>query len=53
MPLALDLRDIALDARLGNRQWRVGLAFEDLPGTAEARIQRYITQIERERHELA
>lgn len=41
------------ESRLGNRQWRVGLAFEDLPGTAEARIQRYITQIERERHELA
>ena len=41
------------EGRLGNRQWRVGLEFEELPGTAEARIQRYITQIERERHELA
>lgn len=43
----------AQEGRSGNRTWRVGLQFGELPGSAEARIQRYITQIERERHDLA
>ncbi len=41
------------EGRAGNRQWRLGLQFGDLPRAAEARIQRYITHLERERHELA
>lgn len=41
------------DARGGFRQWRLGLQFNDLPRPAEARVQRYITHLERERHELS
>ncbi|MDE2440320.1 MAG: flagellar brake protein [Betaproteobacteria bacterium] len=41
------------DERSGKRWWCVGLQFGELAGSAEARIQRYITQIERERHDLA
>lgn len=39
--------------RGGNRQWRIGLHFVDLPASEENRIQRYITHVERERHELS
>lgn len=42
-----------LDSRGGFRQWRLGLQFNDLPHAAEARVQRYITHLERERHELS
>ena len=41
------------DSRGGFRQWRIGLQFNDLPRPAEARVQRYITHLERERHELS
>lgn len=41
------------ESRGGTRQWRVGLQFDDLPRAAEVRVQRYITHIERERHELS
>lgn len=41
------------DSRGGFRQWRLGLQFNDLPRPAEARVQRYITHLERERHELS
>lgn len=40
-------------SRSGAALWRIGLQFTDLPPGDEKRIQRYITQIERERHELA
>lgn len=40
-------------SRSGAVLWRIGLQFNDLPRGDENRIQRYITQIERERHELA
>jgi len=39
-------------SRFGLRQWRIGLRFDDLPGAAQSRIQRYIDRVERERHEL-
>lgn len=41
------------EGRSGGVQWRLGLSFNDLSQAAEARIQRYITHLERERHELA
>ncbi len=41
------------ESRLGARQWRIGLRLIDLPAGDEARIQRYIARIERERHELS
>ena len=40
-------------SRSGAVFWRIGLQFKDLPLGDENRIQRYITQIERGRHELA
>lgn len=40
------------EARAGNRLWRVGLAFEDLPMNDQNRIQRYIAHVERERKEM-
>lgn len=42
-----------LEGRTGLRQWRIGMQFNDLKVTAESRIQRYITHVERERHELS
>jgi c-di-GMP-binding flagellar brake protein YcgR len=39
--------------RTGMVQWRIGLQFNGLPVLAESRIQRYITHVERERHELS
>jgi hypothetical protein len=39
-------------SRSGAVFWRIGLQFRDLPLGDENRIQRYITQIERGRHEL-
>lgn len=42
-----------LEARSGNRQWRLGLHFLELQAGEENRIQRYITHVERERHELS
>ncbi|MBP5987434.1 MAG: flagellar brake protein [Azonexus sp.] len=42
----------ARESRTGNMQWRIGLQFDGLPGAEEARIQRYIARVERERHEL-
>ena len=39
-------------SRSGAVFWRIGLQFKDLPLGDENRIQRYITQIERGRHEL-
>jgi c-di-GMP-binding flagellar brake protein YcgR len=41
------------EGRLGAKNWRVGLHFVDLPSGEEARIQRYIARVERERHELS
>ncbi len=41
------------ESRAGSRHWRIGLHFDDLPMSAQNRIQRYIDKIERERHELA
>ena len=40
------------EARSGSQQWRIGLAFNNLPAVEENRIQRYIARVERERHEL-
>ncbi|MFZ2268726.1 MAG: flagellar brake protein [Azonexus sp.] len=42
-----------LEGRAGQRQWRLGLQFNDLPANDAKRIQRYIIRIEHERHELA
>lgn len=42
-----------LESRLGTRHWRIGLSFVALPIGDEARIQRYIVHVERERHELS
>jgi len=42
-----------LEARSGERQWRLGLRFNKLPMADQNRIQRYICRLERERHELA
>lgn len=42
-----------LEARSGNRQWRLGLQFEKMPVSDANRIQRYIVRIEHERRELA
>lgn len=41
------------EGRLGAMHWRIGLHFVDLPSSEEARIQRYIARVERERHELS
>lgn len=41
------------ESRQGLAQWRIGLHFLTLSGSEEARIQRYIARIERERHELS
>lgn len=40
-------------SRSGTPQWHIGLQFNDLPGTAQNRIQRYIDKLERERRELS
>lgn len=40
------------EGRAGQRQWRLGLQFNDLPPADQNRIQRYIARVERERHEL-
>ncbi|HJV93797.1 MAG TPA: flagellar regulator YcgR PilZN domain-containing protein [Azonexus sp.] len=40
-------------SRSGQRQWRVGIQFEDLPAVGQNRIQRYIDKVERERRELS
>lgn len=42
-----------LEARSGQRQWRLGLQFNDLPVGDANRIQRYIVRVEHERRELA
>jgi c-di-GMP-binding flagellar brake protein YcgR len=55
-PTLVDLRIRHLTeqtARNGQRQWRIGCAFVDLPAAEEHRLQRYIVRIEHERHELA
>lgn len=41
------------ESRGGATQWRIGLSFVGLNPGEENRIQRYITQVERERHELS
>ena len=41
------------EVKSGAHQWRIGLRFVDLPAGEEARIQRYIARLERERHELS
>lgn len=41
------------ESRSGSRHWRIGLHFDDLPMSAQSRIQRYIDKVERERHELS
>ncbi|MCG2576663.1 flagellar brake protein [Dechloromonas sp. XY25] len=41
-----------LEGRSGQRQWRLGLQFNDLPPADQNRIQRYIARVERERNEL-
>lgn len=41
------------EARSGQRQWRIGLNFDDLPFADQNRIQRYIVRVEHERHELS
>jgi c-di-GMP-binding flagellar brake protein YcgR len=38
--------------RAGVSQWRIGLQFSGLPSAEENRLQRYIAQLELERHEL-
>lgn len=40
-------------SRSGQRHWRIGLQFDDLPVADQNRIQRYIVRIEHERHELS
>lgn len=40
-------------SRSGQRHWRIGLVFDDLPVADQNRIQRYIVRIEHERHELS
>ena len=40
------------ESRSGVAQWHIGLQFNDLPGSAQNRIQRYIDKLERERREL-
>lgn len=40
------------EIRPGVHQWRIGLQFNNLAGTDESRVQRYIAKLERERHEL-
>lgn len=40
------------EVKSGVHQWRIGLQFADLPAGEQARIQRYIARLERERHEL-
>lgn len=40
------------EVKSGGRQWRIGLRFVGLPADEQARIQRYIARLERERHEL-
>lgn len=40
------------EGRAGQRQWRLGLQFNDLQPAEQNRIQRYIARVERERHEL-
>jgi c-di-GMP-binding flagellar brake protein YcgR len=41
------------ELRAGVTQWRIGLRFEGLPIVEENRLQRYIAQVEHERHELS
>lgn len=41
------------ESRQGALHWRIGLRFVGLQADDEARIQRYIARIERERHELS
>ena len=41
------------ELRAGVTQWRIGLRFEGLPIAEENRLQRYIAQVEHERHELS
>ena len=41
------------ESRQGAPHWRIGLNFVALPSGEEARVQRYIARIERERHELS
>jgi len=41
------------ESRQGERQWHIGLQFNDLPAAAQNRIQRYIDRVERERRELS
>ena len=51
---AATLRHITeLEARSGQRQWRLGLAFDKLALADANRIQRYIVRIEHERRELS
>lgn len=40
------------EGRAGQRQWRLGMQFNDLPPADQNRIQRYIARVERERNEL-
>jgi flagellar brake protein len=42
-----------LDARNGQRQWRVGLQFENLGPSMEVHLQRYIVKVEHDRHTIA
>jgi len=42
-----------LEARGGQRQWRIGLQFNDLPAGDAKRVQRYIIRVEHDRHELS
>ena len=41
------------ESRQGAMHWRLGLSFVALPVSEEARIQRYIVRVERDRHELS
>lgn len=41
------------DGRFGNRQWRIGVRFDNLSAGYAARLQRYIDRLQRERRELA
>jgi len=41
----------ATESRTGGRQWRAGVHFLNPSGNAEARLQRYIARLERERKE--
>ncbi|WP_299065115.1 flagellar brake protein [Accumulibacter sp.] len=43
----------ALELRAGVTQWRVGLQFVDLRRADDKQLQRYIVQVEHQRHELS